>query len=275
VNLIAAGEVGGVLDSVLNRLSVYLEKAMKIKRQLKSAMTYPITLLVVAVGVIILMLWKVIPVFENMFKDFGGGSLPAITQFVIDLSKFVGSNIIFIAIIAIGLVVSITAILRSEKGRRAFDKIMLKVPIFGPVIQKFGVARFTRTMGTLLTSGVPILDSLEICAKAAGNYTIQDALLYTRAKISEGKSIAEPLMETRVFPAMVIQMIGVGESTGAMDAMLQKIADFYEDEVDVAVAGLMKMLEPVMFVFLGGICGGLMISMYVPIFELAGAIKAQ
>jgi type IV pilus assembly protein PilC len=274
VNLVAAGEVGGILDTILQRLALYIEKSMKLKSQVKGAMVYPISILIIAVGVVILLLWKVIPVFENMFKDFGGGALPKPTQIVINLSNAFVDHAGLIMGSIIGIVVGFGAVLRNKQGRAAFDKVILKVPIIGPLLRKVAVARFTRTMGTLLSSGVAILDALEICAKTAGNVVIHDAIMYSRLKISEGKNMADPLMETKVFPSMVVQMIGVGEQTGAMDAMLQKIADFYEDEVDVAVAALTKLMEPMMMVFLGTIVGGLIIAMYMPIFEMAGNIKS-
>ncbi len=273
VNLVQAGEVGGIMDTILSRLATYIEKAMKLKSQVKGAMIYPIAILCVAFGVVTLLLWKVIPVFENMFKDFGGGALPKPTQIVISLSNAFVDHAFVIVGGVIGMVVGLSAALRSKKGRAVFDKIILKFPLIGPVLRKVAVARFTRTMGTLLASGVAILDAMEICAKTAGNVVIHDAIMYTRAKIAEGKNMAEPLMETRVFPPMVVQMIGVGEQTGAMDAMLQKIADFYEDEVDVAVSAMTKLMEPAMMVFLGGLVGGLIIAMYLPIFEMAGNIK--
>jgi type IV pilus assembly protein PilC len=274
-NLIAAGEVGGILDTILQRLGSYIEKAMKLKRQVRGAMVYPVAVLVVAVIVIVVMLWKVIPVFERMFKEFKSGSLPAPTQFVINLSNgFISNWYIFVGI-GIGIFVGMTYMLRSDKGRDAFDAFILKVPVIGNVLRKVVVARFTRTLGTLLSSGVPILDSLDITAKTAGNRVVKRAILYAREKISEGKDLAGPLAETRVFPPMVVQMIGVGEQTGAMDTMLQKIADFYEDEVDVAVKALTDLIEPVMMVFLGGLVGGLIVAMYLPIFEMAGNIKAE
>jgi type IV pilus assembly protein PilC len=272
-NLVQAGEVGGILDTILSRLAVYLEKSMKLKSQVKGAMVYPIAILIVAVGVVVLLLWKVIPVFENMFKDFGGAALPRPTQIVINLSNAFVDHIIIILGTLIGIAVGVPAGIRTKRGRAIFDRFILRAPIIGPVLRKVAVARFTRTLGTLLSSGVAILDAMEIVAKTAGNVVIHDAVMYARQKISEGKNMAEPLMETRVFPAMVVQMIGVGEQTGAMDAMLQKIADFYEDEVDVAVAALTKLMEPLMMVFLGTIVGGLIISMYLPIFEMAGNIK--
>jgi type IV pilus assembly protein PilC len=273
-NLVQAGEVGGILDTILQRLALYIEKAMKLKSQVKGAMVYPISILVVAFGVVVLLLWKVIPVFENMFKDFGGGALPKPTQIVIDISNAFVDHAFLIMGSVTAIVVGFGAGIRTKKGRAIFDKVILKAPIIGPVLRKVAVARFTRTMGTLLASGVAILDAMEIVAKTAGNVVIHDAIMYAREKISEGKNMAEPLMETKVFPPMVVQMIGVGEQTGAMDAMLQKIADFYEDEVDVAVAALTKLMEPLMMVFLGGIVGGLIIAMYLPIFEMAGNIKS-
>jgi type IV pilus assembly protein PilC len=274
VNLVQAGEVGGILDTILGRLAIYIEKAMKLKSQVKGAMVYPISILCVAIVVVIVLLWKVIPVFQNMFKDFGGGALPKPTQIVINLSNAFIDHAFLIVGSMIALVVGFSAAMRTKQGRATFDKFILKVPLIGPVLRKVAVARFTRTMGTLLSSGVAILDALDIVARTAGNVVIHDAIMYTRAKISEGKSMAEPLMETKVFPPMVVQMIGVGEATGAMDTMLQKIADFYEDEVDVAVGAMTKMMEPLMMVFLGGIVGGLIIAMYLPIFEMAGNIKA-
>jgi type IV pilus assembly protein PilC len=273
VNLIAAGEVGGILDTILNRLGEYIEKAMKLKSQVKGALVYPISILCVAILVVIVLLTKVIPVFQNMFKEFKSGALPAPTQFVINLSQGFKNYWYVFAGMGVGIFMLGGYIMRSDKGRDAFDAFILKVPVIGPVVRKVVVARFTRTLGTLLSSGVPILDSLEITAKTAGNRTVKRAIMYAREKISEGKDLAGPLAETRVFPPMVVQMMGVGEQTGAMDTMLQKIADFYEDEVDVAVKALTDMIEPVMMVFLGVVVGGLIIAMYLPIFELAGSIK--
>jgi type IV pilus assembly protein PilC len=275
VNLVAAGEVSGILDTILNRLATYIEKSQKLKRQVKGAMSYPITILSIATVVIVILLWKVIPVFENMFKDFGGGALPAPTQFVINMSNFFMENMIAIFVGIAGLVIGVKVFLASEFGRKAFDAFILKVPIFGPVVRKVAVAKFTRTLGTMISSGVPILDAMEICAKTAGNKTIEAAILYTRERVAEGRTIADPLTETGIFPSMVVQMISVGESTGAMDQMLNKIADFYDEEVDVAVAAMTSMMEPLFMMFLGGIVGGLIVSMYMPIFELAGAIKGD
>jgi type IV pilus assembly protein PilC len=275
VNLIAAGEIGGIMDTILGRLGNYIEKAMKLKRQVKGAMTYPISILVIAIIVVVVLLWKVIPVFQNMFKEFKGGALPAPTQFVINLSEgFKHYWYIFFGV-GFSIVMGFSVMLKSEGGREFFDRAILKFPVIGNVLRKVVVARFTRTLGTLLSSGVPILDSLEIVAKTSGNKVVKKALMYAREKISEGKDLAGPLAETRVLPPMVVQMIGVGEQTGAMDAMLQKIADFYEDEVDVAVDALTAMLEPIMMVFLGTVVGGLIVAMYLPIFEMAGNIKAD
>jgi type IV pilus assembly protein PilC len=275
VNLIHAGEVGGILDSILNRLSTYIEKAVKLKRQLKSALVYPIVVLAVAVVVVIVMLAKVIPVFENMYKEFRGAKLPAPTQFVIKLSNGFVDNWYLYAGVGAAVVFGFMAMVRTKRGRLIFDAAILRIPVIGGVLRKIVVARFTRTLGTLLSSGVPILDSLEICAKTSGNKVVENAIMYARARISEGKDLASPLAESRVFPAMVVQMIGVGEQTGAMDQMLQKIADFYEDEVDVAVAAMTSLIEPIMMVFLGTVVGGLIVAMYLPIFELAGNIQAE
>jgi type IV pilus assembly protein PilC len=272
VQLCAAGEVGGILDTILNRLAAYREKNEKLKRKVKSAMTYPAIVLVVGVGVTALLMLKVTPVFAKMFADFGS-ALPAPTQFVVDLSKWLQTYILHIVAITIAVIVTFVTIYRNPKGRRVLDKIFLMAPLFGPVIRKVAVARFTRTLGTMISSGVPILDALDVTAKTAGNRTIEDAIYFVRGKIAEGKNIAGPLLETGVFPSMVVQMIGVGEATGAMDTMLNKIADFYDDEVDTAVAGLTAAIEPLMMVFLGGVVGGFLIAMYLPIFSLAGAIK--
>lgn len=273
VNLIAAGEAGGILDTILSRLSTYIEKSVKLKRQVKSAMIYPIAILCVAVLVVIVMLTKVIPVFEEMYEQFDDAQLPGPTQFILGLSHgFVGNWYWFFAG-GVGFFALLSFMLRNPNGRAAFDRFILRIPIIGPVLRKVVVARFTRTLGTLLSSGVPILDSLEICAKTAGNKEVKKGVMYARAKIAEGQDLATPLASTGVFPGMVCQMIGVGEQTGAMDAMLQKIADFYEEEVDVAVAGLTSLMEPMMMVILGGIIGGMIVAMYLPVFELAGNIK--
>src|SRR5882757_8429335 len=275
VNLVQAGETGGILDTILQRLSTYIEKAMKLKRRVKGAMTYPVSVLAIAGIVVAILLTKVVPVFEKMFKEFGGGKLPAPTQFVIDASH---AMVHFLPFIIAGLVLGFFGMryaLKTKKGRMAFDGVLLKIPVLGPVLRKVVVARFTRTMGTLLGSGVPILDAMEIVAKTAGNVVVQDGIMYVRAKISEGKDLAGPLMETGLMPPMVVQMIAVGEQTGALDGMLSKIADFYEEEVDVAIASMTSLIEPAMMVFLGTVIGGLVIAMYMPIFEMAGNIKAN
>lgn len=271
VNLVAAGEVGGILDTIMNRLAVYIEKDVKLKRKIKGAFTYPLAISFVAFLVILLLMGKVIPTFEEMFKDFGS-ELPALTQTVIDISHYFVDYWYAIIGGAIGLVVGVTFILRTNGGRAAFDKGILKAPVFGPIVRKAAVAKFTRTFGTMVSSGVPILDGLDIVAKAAGNKTVESAIYYVRDKITEGKSMSEPLMETNVFPPMVVQMIGVGEATGALDTMLSKIADFYEEEVDVAVEAFTQLLEPAMMVVIGGIVGGLLIAMYLPIFSIAGTV---
>jgi type IV pilus assembly protein PilC len=270
--LVAAGEIGGILDTILNRLATYIEKAQKLKGKVKSALTYPSIVLVIAIGVTVVLLLYVTPVFEKMFKDFGS-ALPAPTQFVVDLSKWLQSYIIYVVIGVAAAVFGFRAFHANPKGREIFDAIALKAPLFGPLIRKVAVARFTRTLGTMISSGVPILDALEVTAKTAGNRTVEKAIRYAKAQIAEGKTITQPLAETNVFPSMVVQMIGVGEATGAMDTMLSKIADFYDDEVDSAVGALTSLIEPVMMVFLGGVVGGFLIAMYLPIFSIAGAIK--
>ena len=272
VELVRAGEIGGILDTILNRLGAYIEKNEKLKRRVKGAMVYPAIVLVVAIGVTIVLLAFVTPTFEKMFKDFGG-VMPGPTQFLIDLSHGLRDYWYLFAGVPVAIVVAFRVIVSRPKGRVGWDALVLKLPVFGPLVRKVAVARFTRTLGTMLSSGVPILDALDVVAKSAGNKTVEHAVLYVRAKISEGKNVAPPLAETKVFPPMVVQMIGVGEATGAMDAMLNKIADFYDDEVDVAVAALTSMIEPVMMVFLGGVVGGFLVAMYLPIFSLAGNIK--
>jgi type IV pilus assembly protein PilC len=274
VNLIQAGEAGGILDGILQRLSVYLEKAMKLKRRVKGAMVYPISVLFIAAIVVTVLLTQVVPVFEKMFKEFGGGKLPKPTQIVIDISHALSTGLPYILALLGALVTVFKMITRTVKGRLAFDGLLLNLPVLGPVLRKVVVARFSRTMGTLLSSGVPILDAMDIVARTAGNTVVEKGIFYTREKISEGRDLAGPLMETGLMPAMVVQMIAVGEQTGALDAMLTKIADFYEEEVDVAVASMTSLIEPLMMVFLGGVIGGLVIAMYMPIFEMAGNIKS-
>jgi type IV pilus assembly protein PilC len=272
VNLIAAGEVGGILDTILNRLAVYLEKADKLKRMVKGAMVYPISVTVIAVGVVVVMLVKVIPVFEKMFQDFGG-TLPTPTQIVIDLSHLMQAYILHAGVLLALVVFALRQIYRTEQGRLFFDTFFLKTPVFGPLIKKVAVARFSRTLSTLLTSGVSILEALDLVGRTAGNVVVQREILTTKNSIAEGKTIAEPLRNSKVFPGMVVQMVAVGEQTGAMDNMLGKIADFYEDEVDAAVAAMTSLLEPMMMVILGGAVGGLLVAMYLPIFKIAENIK--
>lgn len=274
VNLVAAGEVGGILDVILMRLSTYLEKVMKLKGQVKSAMVYPIAIMGVAVIVITVLLVFVIPIFEKMFKEMGGAALPAPTQMVIGMSNWMIGNWYICMLIVGALIAAWKWIRKNPRGIEVTDDIFLKLPVFGPLLQKVAVARFTRTLGTMIQSGVPILEALDITARAAGNKTIEKAIYRARQSISEGKTIADPISAAKVFPPMVCQMINVGEQTGALDAMLGKIADFYDEEVDAAVKGLTSLMEPVMMVFLGGIIGGLVVAMYLPIFSMAGNIKA-
>jgi type IV pilus assembly protein PilC len=271
VNLVAAGEIGGILDIILNRLAAYIEKAAKLKKKVKGAMTYPIVVMVIAVLVVGVILIFVIPVFQSMFADFGK-ALPVPTQIVVAMSNFIQSYILYIIVGVVLLVFAFRRFYKTEKGRALVDRLILKVPVFGMLLRKVAVAKFTRTLGTMISSGVPILDSLDIVAATAGNMTIEDAIRETRQSISEGRTIAEPLADSEVFPSMVVQMISVGEATGALDTMLGKIADFYDDEVDAAVDALTAMLEPFMMVFLGGTIGGLVVSMYLPIFQMAGAM---
>ncbi len=270
--LVRAGEIGGMLDTILQRLGAYIEKNEKLKRRVKGAMVYPGIVLTVAVGVTVVLLMFVTPTFEKMFKDFGG-AMPAPTQFLIDLSHFMTSYWYLLFGVPVALAVAWRTWVGTKSGRAHWDAFVLKVPVFGALIRKIAVARFTRTLGTMLSSGVPILDALEIVAKSSGNRVIERAILTVRLRIAEGKNIAGPLADTKVFPPMVVQMIGVGEATGAMDQMLAKIADFYDDEVDVAVGALTSMIEPIMMVFLGGVVGGFLVAMYLPIFSIAGNIK--
>ena len=272
VNLVQAGEIGGILDTILNRLAVYLEKADRLAKKVKGAMVYPATVTVVAIGVVVLMLTKVIPTFEKMFADFGG-ELPGPTKVVVAISHFMQHWVGLVIGVSIGAFMAFMAgRRRSLKFRKSTDALALKLPIFGPLLRKVAVARFTRTLGTMIASGVPILDGLDIVARTAGNMIIEEALRKVRSAITEGKTMAEPLAESDVFPGMVVQMIAVGEETGAMETMLAKIADFYDEEVDAAVDALTAMLEPLMMVFLGGTVGGLLIAMYLPIFHIADSI---
>ena len=272
VQLVRAGEIGGILDTILQRLGAYIEKNEKLKRRVKGAMMYPAIVLTIAVLVVTVLIAFVVPTFEKMFKDMGG-ALPGPTQLLVDISRGFRTTWYWYVAVPVSLFTAFKFATRQGRGQEIWHGIVLKAPLFGPLVRKVAVARFTRTLGTMISSGVPILDALEIVAKSAGNRSIEKAVLYVRAKISEGKNFAAPLAETKVFPPMVVQMIGVGEATGAMDAMLNKIADFYDDEVDVAVGALTSMIEPLMMVFLGGTVGFFMIAMYLPIFNLAGTIK--
>ena len=276
VNLVQAGEVGGILDTILNRLADYIEKRVKLARQVRGALVYPIAVIVIMIVVMVVLMTWVIPAFEGMFAEFGAkDALPALTKYVIATSQAFVSYLPLTIIATILLVVFATYTYRTPRGKRAVHRVILKLPIMGPVLQKIAVARFTRTLGTLLASGVPILDALDIVAKTAGNVIIEEGLMYARARISEGKNMAEPLTEINVFPGMVVQMVAVGEQTGALDTMLNKIADFYEEEVDVAVAALTSLLEPILMVIVGTMVGIVLMSMYLPIFDLAGKIKAE
>ncbi|MCK6533395.1 MAG: type II secretion system F family protein [Polyangiaceae bacterium] len=277
VNLVHAGEVGGILDTIMQRLSIYLEKRQKLVRQVRGALVYPIIVIVIAGGVMTVLLTFVIPAFERMFADFGGGkeALPKLTQIIVALSHGFVSYLPFI-VVSLGLAAGgFVYFYKTPGGKRAVHSTMLKLPIMGPVLRKIAVARFTRTLGTLLQSGVPILDALDICARTAGNVVIEAGIQHVRSKISEGKNMAEPLAETKVFPDMVVQMIAVGEQTGALDQMLNKIADFYEEETDIAVAAMTSAIEPILMVGVGGMVGVVLIAMYLPIFSLAGNIKAD
>ena len=266
-NMIAAGEAGGILDTILKRLATYIEKAVKLKGQVKAAMIYPIAVITIACLVIGVILWKVIPTFASLFAGLGA-ELPLPTRIVIGLSNNLVRFMPFILVGGFGIGWGFKAYYGTEKGRHVIDAITLKMPILGPILRKIAVARFCRTLSTLMASGVPILDGLDITARTAGNAIIEEAVQKTRTSIERGETISAPLRETGVFPSMVVQMINVGETTGALDAMLSKIADFYEDEVDTAVAGLLTLMEPVMIFFLGGIVGGIVIAMYLPIFDL-------
>lgn len=271
VNLVAAGEIGGILDTILTRLAAYIEKSMKLKKQIKGAMVYPITIMSIAVVVVGVILVFVIPTFAKMFIEFGG-ELPAPTKFVIALSNFLVKYIFVIIGGFYAIVWLIKKYYSTPVGQKNIDQMALKAPIVGPLIRKVSVAKFTRTLGTMISSGVPIMDGLEIVAKTAGNKIVEEAIYAVRQAISEGKTMAEPLAACGVFPPMVVSMISVGEATGAMDTMLNKIADFYDDEVDDAVGAMTAMMEPLLMVFLGTTVGGLVVAMYLPIFKLAGAV---
>jgi len=276
VNLVQAGEVGGILDTILQRLAIYNEKAVKLRGKVRGALVYPIAIVIIFSIVLSVLLGWVIPNFKTVFKELGSkDDLPGITQIVIATSETFVANAPFIAIGLIGAIFGVKRVYRTPKGKRFFHRLFLKAPILGDVLRKVAVARFTRTLGTLLGSGVPILDAMEIVGKTSGNVVIEDAIMYARGKVAEGKNIVEPLLETAVFPPMVVQMVGVGEQTGALDSMLNKIADFYEEEVDVAVAALTSLIEPAFMVIVGGTVGVVLIAMYLPIFSLAGKVKGN
>jgi type IV pilus assembly protein PilC len=271
VSLVSAGELGGILDTILNRLAAYMEKAMKLRAKVKGAMKYPMAVLFVSLGITIFLLTNVIPTFGAMFTSMGK-DLPALTEFMVNLSDDTINNMPRLTGFAVSGSVAFVILKRTKKGGFYWDWFLLKSPVIGNILRKSAVAKFTRTLGTLISSGVPILDALEIVAKTAGNLVIEDAIMYTRDRISEGKSIAQPLTEKGVFPKMVVQMVSVGESTGAMDIMLGKIAEFYEDEVDEAVEGLTSLIEPIIMVVLGGIIGSVLLAMYMPIFSMADGV---
>jgi type IV pilus assembly protein PilC len=271
VNMVEAGEVGGILDTILARLAAYLEKARALRSKVKGAMVYPGAIVSIAVIVVVFMLIYVIPVFAELFEGFGG-TLPGPTQLVMNLSGFVQSSIVYVAIAVPIAIWLFKRFYRTEKGRLTVDSFILKLPVFGVLMQKVAVAKFTRTLGTLVGSGVPIIDGLEITARTAGNKVVEDAVLVTIGSIKEGSTISEPLSRQAIFPPMVVQMIEVGENAGALDTMLNKIADFYDEEVDNAIEALTSLLEPLLMVFLGVVVGGMLVAMYLPIFKMAGAI---
>ena len=270
-NMIDAGEVGGILDTILSRLALFMEKSMALKKKIKGAMTYPVICLAISLIVMSVMLIFVVPVFQKMFEDFGS-ALPGPTQMVVDMSEFTKRNILYMAAALGALIYAIKRTYKTEKGQIKIDAMLLKMPIIGPLLRRVAVAKFSRTLGTMLQSGVPILESLNVVARTSGNKIIEQAVFRVADAIQEGRAIVEPLEETGVFPSMVVQMINVGESTGALDTMLSKIADFYDEEVDQAVENLTAAIEPLMMVFLGGMIGGLVVAMYLPIFSMAGAI---
>ena len=266
-NMVAAGESGGILDIILQRLSVYIEKAVKLKSQVRSALIYPVSIIVIATLVVIVILKWVIPVFAQLFAGLGG-EMPLLTRMVLSASAFVGNYFWLLGIVVGFGIFALNRWHKTPHGRRILDGALLKIPVVGMLLRKIAVARFCRTLGTLTASGVPILDGLDITARTAGNAIIEDAVLAVRKSVEEGKTISDPLAQTKVFPSMVVQMINVGEQTGALDQMLSKIADFYEEEVDTAVAGLLTLMEPIMIAVLGGVVGGIVIAMYMPIFDL-------
>jgi type IV pilus assembly protein PilC len=266
-NMIAAGETGGILDAILQRLSIFIEKVVKLKRALRSALIYPATILTIAVSVVAVILWKVVPVFKSLYEGFDV-QLPLLTRAVIGLSGLVERYIILLVIFVVLGVFGFKSFYKTDKGRHLVDSSLLKAPVFGDILRKIGVARFTRTLATLMTSGVPILEGLNITAKTSGNVIMEETIYELRQRIEEGGTMAEPMRQSHFFPPMVTQMVSVGESTGEMDAMLTKVADYYEEEVDTVMANLMTILEPFLMVFLGVVCGGIVIAMYLPLFKL-------
>lgn len=272
VNLVAAGEMGGILDTILSRLADYTEKSMKLSDKIKKAMKYPVTVLVLALAITGGLLWKVVPTFAAMFKSMGDRPLPAITQFMVDISNNFIRLVPYIIAGIVAFIIMYKYVRSTKKGRYATDLFYSKLPVFGNLIIKTAISKFTRTLGTLIGSGVPILDAMDIVAKTAGNTVVERGVMYVRDKVSEGRTISAPLMELQLFPKMVIQMIAVGESTGALDVMLTKIADFYDDEVDLAVDGVTSIMEPLIMVVLGGLIGSVMIAMYLPIFSMADGV---
>ena len=270
-NMVEAGEAGGILDTILNRLAVYIEKSLTLKKKIKSAMFYPMTIVSVALVVVIFLLLYVIPTFQGLFANFGA-TLPLPTVIVLELSNIVREYLLYMIGGGGGLIMGIRAYYRTAGGRKRIDGLMLQFPIVGPLIRKVAVAKFTRTLGTLVSSGVAILEGLDITARTAGNTVVEEAVQKARSAIAQGKTIAEPLQESKVFPPMVVQMIAIGEQTGALDRMLNKVADFYEEEVDIAVGTLTSLLEPMMVIFLGVVVGGVVIAMYLPIFKLISVV---
>ena len=271
VNMIAAGEAGGILDIILQRLSTYIEKVVRLKGQVKSALIYPVAVIVIAVGIVWLILWKVIPVFQQLLESVGG-DMPLITTVVVGASNFVGRYTLWIVLVLAAVFILISRYYKTYRGRRVIDGLLLKIPIIGMLLRKIAVARFCQTLATLTASGVPILDGLEITARTSGNAIVEDSVMAVRKAVEEGRTLSAPLGETKVFPPMVVQMINVGEQTGALDQMLQKIAEFYEEEVDTAVGGLTKLIEPLLIVVLGGIIGTIVAAMYLPLYSVLSEI---
>jgi type IV pilus assembly protein PilC len=271
VNMVAAGEAGGILDTILQRLASYIEKNVKLKSQVRSALVYPVAVITIAIIVVYIILWKVIPVFATLFEGLGT-QLPFLTQVIVNVSRFIGNFWWLIILVVIGIIFALRQYYQTDAGRYQIDKFLLRLPVIGALLRKIAVARFCRTLATLLSSGVAILESLDITARTAGNAVLEESILQVRKDVEEGKTLAEPLVRTEQFPPMVCQMIGVGEQTGAMDTMLSKIADFYEDEVDAAIEGMMALLEPVMIAFLGVVIGIIVVAMYLPMFSLISQI---